>query len=160
MIFDKLWWTERRDDKKRKRLKAHYYPLLEAAKKEKDEKKHNAILSEYRTELDFIDDAKALRTGVVIRRAKRLGIQLPAEPEFGTLEADENEDWLENRATGNVYLTDKAMHALVVQIREEDNRRLEHEMRYFRNIVVPLVGLIGSIMGLISLIHSLKWGSH
>lgn len=163
MIFDRLWRAERRDDNARIKLKEHYYPLLVAAQKEKDEKKHGNILSEYQNELDFIDDAKALRTGIVISRAKRLGIELPKKPDFGTEEADENEDWIENRATGGVYLTPKAVHALRVQIREEENGRLEHQMRYFKNIVVPLggllIGLIGSIMGLISLIHSLKGNS-
>jgi hypothetical protein len=164
MTFDKLWWAIRRDDKHRKKLKAHYYPLLEAARNEKDEKKHSKILWEYQNELDFVDDGKALRTNIVVNRAKRLGIQLPKKPDFGTEEADENEDWIENRATGNLYLTDKAIHPLRIQIREEENGRLEHKMRYVRTIVVPLggllIGLIGSIMGLISLIHSLKWGSH
>jgi hypothetical protein len=162
VIFDRLWKAEQRDDNARKKLKAHYYPLLEAAKKEKDEKKHGNTLSAYQNELDFIDDAKVLRTWIVVNRAKRLGIELPKKPDFGTEEADENEDWTENRATGNLFLTEKAFHSLLRKIRDEENERLEHKTRYVRNIVVPLggllIGLVGSIMGLISLIHTLKWG--
>lgn len=155
MIFDELWRAERRTKKKAKRIKETYLPLLEAAKKE-DEEKYQSTLADFFFESDLNDEAASLRTDRLVKRARKLGIPIPAKPNPWATDPVNNVSWEFNSTTGNFYLSDKAELELTREVRKEELERLQHQMRWVSQVIIPLIGLIGAIMGLISLIHSLK----
>ncbi len=156
MIFDELWRAERKAKKARKRLREHYDPLLEAAKKEKNDEKHERIFYDLKLELDLIDEPESIRTNRLVKRAKKLGIPFPPRPNPHAQDADDNEFWEMNRSTGEMYLSDKGEFELTRECRKEETESLEHKMRLVNQVAIPLTGLIGAIMGLIALVHSLK----
>ena len=156
MIFDELWRAERKAKEARKRLKEHYDPLLEAAKKEKNDEKHERIFYELMFELDLIDEPESIRTSRLVRRARKLGITIPPRPNLFSQAAYENESWAINTTTGCIYLSDKGEFELTRECRKEEVESLQHQMRWVSQVAIPLTGLIGAIMGLIALVHSLN----
>jgi hypothetical protein len=156
MIFDELWRAERKARKARKRLREQYHPLLDAAKKEKNQEKYGGLVSEYLFQLDLSDEPETIRTNRLVKRAKKLGIPFPPPPNPHSQDADDNEFWEMNRSTGEMYLSDKGEFELTRECRKEELESLDHKMRLVNQIAIPLTGLIGAIMGLIALVHSLK----
>jgi hypothetical protein len=155
MIFDALWRAERSANKKRKKLHETLDPKIQTAKKEKKENEYQSLLSEYFMESDLIRDIPdSMRTERLVRRATKLGIPIPPQPSYKNL--DEDEHWEANPVTGSFYLQEKAFSELTRAIRKDEIERLEYQMRWVSRVVIPLTGLIGTIMGLISLLHSLK----
>jgi ABC-type uncharacterized transport system involved in gliding motility auxiliary subunit len=151
MIFDKVWWAWRKSDKRHKRVQRHYKPFFEAARKESDEK-YQEVLSQFTAEADLIPDPRALIAKRLISRARNLGIPTPSEyPNNDGFD----ERWNFNQANGELTLTEEAELTLRREIRREEHERLQHRMRWVSLVIVPIIGLIGAIMGLISLIHSL-----
>ena len=156
MIFDELWRAERKAKEARKRLREHYDPLLEAAKKEKNDEKHERIFYDLKFELDLIDEPESIRTSRLVKRARKLGITIPPRPNLFSQDAYDNESWAINTTTGGIYLSDKGEFELTRECRKEELESLEHKMRLVNQVAIPLTGLIGAIMGLIALVHSLK----
>jgi hypothetical protein len=150
MILDRLWWAERRDAKALKELRDKYKSALEAAEKLEEEERQ-ATLSDYFFERDLIEDAECLRTDLLVKKARRLGIAVPASPP----RYEDNEDWNCNRTTESCTLTREAELRLVREIRKEEMERLQHQMRWVSQVVIPIIGLLGTFMGLYSLIHAL-----
>lgn len=156
MIFDELWRAERKAKEARKRLREHYDPLLEAAKKEKNDEKHEEIFYQLMLESDLIDEPESIRTSRLVKRARKLGVQFPPRPNPLSRDAHENEFWAINTTTGGIYLSDKGEFELTRECRKEEVESLEHRMRWVSQVAIPLTGLVGAIMGLIALVHSLK----
>jgi hypothetical protein len=159
MIFDALWRAERTATKKRKKLHETLDPKIQTANKEKKGHEYESLLSEYFMESNIIRDMPdSMRTERLVRRARKLGISVPPQPSHENL--DEDEYWEANPVSGSFYLTEKAFSELTRAIRKEEIERLEYQMRWVSRVFAPIVGLaiglIGAIMGLISLIHSLK----
>jgi hypothetical protein len=156
MIFDELWRAERKAREKAKRIRETYQPRLETAKKKgagADE--YQAVLAEYYFEQDLNDEPERIRTERIIRKARKLGIPIPPKPAYDSAEMEENESWRFNWATGNAVFTEKAEFVLVREIRKEEVERVQHQMRWVNHVVIPIIGLIGTFMGLIALLHSL-----
>ena len=156
MIFDRLWWAERRDRKKEGKLKAIYQPKLEAAKKAGDHASYEEILSEWHFESQGDDRYETLKTDLLVKRARRLGIPVPFKPSWDDPENNNWDYWDMNQNTGSYTLKAKAELDLRREIRKEELERLQYAMRWVSQVVIPLIGLIGSVMGLLALIHALK----
>jgi hypothetical protein len=156
MMFDDLWRAERRERKRAKELRDEYYPLLDAAKKAKDSARYQEVLGEFHACMDLNDEGTRMRTELLVHRARRLGIPVPPRPVADSDEVFENESWEVNTTTWNFYLKDEAELKLRREIRKEEVERLQHQMRWVSQVIIPLIGLIGALMGLISLLHSLR----
>jgi biopolymer transport protein ExbB/TolQ len=151
MIFDRLWRAERKDAKALKELRQKYKPELDAAEK-KGWEDQQGELSAYRFETDLINGAECLRTELLVKKARRLGVAVPPHPP----RYEENDSWNFNRSTGDQTLSTEAESRLTREIRKEEIERLQHQMRWVSQVAIPVIGLIGSLMGLISLIHALR----
>ncbi|PYV20447.1 MAG: hypothetical protein DMG27_23025 [Acidobacteria bacterium] len=127
--------------------------MLSAAKSNRD--KHDDLLAEYFYELDQIE---ARRTNDLVRIARSLGVPVPPRPGLG----EEDQNWEFNSNTGHL-LSEKAASELTTSIRKKHTEQLDYQMLWVRTAVIPIVGLLatiigvlGSIIALISLLHSLK----
>lgn len=157
MIFDRLWWAERRHKEKEARLKAQYQPKLEEAKRAKDQKAYAEILNEWYVESKLDDACEGLRSHKLVEKARKLGISIPAQPPLDDNEAlDTDENWNFNEYTGSLTLNEAAEFKLRRDIRKEEMEKLQHQMRWVSQVVIPLIGLLGTMMGLIALLHALR----
>jgi len=147
MILDRLWWAERRDAEALRELRQKFKTQIDAAQT-KGWEERQADLRDYISAQNYINDAECLRTSILIKKARRLGIVIPPN----ATGHDDNNDWSFNQATGDLTLSAEAELRLTREIRKEEMERLQHRMRW----VNPIIGLIGSLMGLISLIHALR----
>ncbi len=151
MIFDRLWRAERRDEKALKKLRQKFQPEIDAVKnKEWEEARFD--LADYILAQSQINEADRLRTRILIKKARRLGVAIPPD----ATGYEDNDDWNFNQATGYSTLTRSAELRLAREIRKEEMDRLQHQMRWVSQVAIPIIGLIGSLMGLISLIHALR----
>lgn len=158
MIFDELWRAERQAEKKLKRCTEKNIPLIEAAKKEKDKTGYGSLLIDFLDEMDRIrNEVRYIRTKRLVDRARKLGIHLPLRPDsLSGYDQYDRDYWYLSSVTGISYLTEKAELDLTREVRKEEDEGLGHQMRWVREVIIPIIGLIGAIMGLISLVHSLK----
>jgi len=155
MIFDELWRGERRARRTRKQIEAEYKPQIEAAKQRHDESEHGRLVSGYLSELDCNDEPDVIRTERLVRRARKLGLPIPPKPHIDGDALAKNKAWVLNQYSGNFTLSDEAGLELTRAVRREEKERLEHQMRWVTGVVLPIIGLIGTLMAAISLIHAL-----
>lgn len=151
MRFDSLWWAERRDDKAREKLRQKFKPEIDAAEK-KGSEELRADLADYIFAQNQINEAERLRTRILIKKAHRLGIAIPPN----ATGYEDNDDWNFNQATGDSTLTRSAELRLAREVRKEEMERLQHQMRWVSQVAIPIIGLVDSFMGLISLIYALR----
>jgi hypothetical protein len=147
MIFDRLWRAERKDAKALKELRQKYKPELNTAEKKGWEEEREE-LAEYIFAERQINEAECLRTRILVKKARRLGVAVPPTPSG----YEDNDDWDFNTSTGDFTLRRETELRLTREIRKEEIERTQHRTRW----VSLIIGLIGIIMGLISLIHALR----
>jgi hypothetical protein len=139
----KLWWLER---SRRKASKSYSAYVAEA----KDEEQQFRISEAINDRDERRDQIQSLRSMLLTDRAESLGISIPP--------LSDSESWECGRIPGTVYLTLKAQSQLLQAIRTERKEQWSMAAFVLKDIVTPLgsllVGLIGMIMGLLSLIHS------
>ena len=151
MIFDQLWRAERRDARARKKLLEKFQPLLDAAAKQ-GQKGHYAVLADYSNKSNMINEAEHLESALLVQKARRLGVALPPFPKG----IEDNDDWIQNLVKCSLSLRRASKLNLMKEVRKEEMERLQHQMRWVSQVVIPIIGLIGALMGLISLIHALR----
>jgi hypothetical protein len=151
MMFDRLWWAERRDAEALKKLRHKFKPQFDAAQT-KGSEEVQADLRDYISAQNYINEAECLRSKLIIRKAHRLGIAIPPN----ATGYEDNDDWNFNQATGDLTLSAEAALRLTREVRKEEMERLQHQMRWVSQAAIPVIGFIGSLMGLISLIHALR----
>jgi hypothetical protein len=152
MIFDKLWRLESAENKENKRIRDFYHPKLEAAQKAKDEQEYQSLLFEMRFQYDLNEGVDVLRTEQLEKRARRLGIEIPPKPSRDADDFYNNKDWDYNQVTGTFTFTRKAEREIIKELRKEKTERLQYRMRLVSQVVVPLTGLLGTIIGVMSLL--------
>lgn len=152
MIFDRLWRVERRSKKEKKRLKEKYRRLIDVSK---DQKERDRLTNQLWADLDLIEGAEYIRTEHLIKRARKLGVAVPKPPDFHSEDPFDDGVWYINTATWNYHLVNEAEWELTRQVQKAEQDLIQYRMRWVTQVAVPLTGLIGSLMGLISLLHSL-----
>jgi len=146
MIFDPLWKAYRR----RRKLSKFYGSLIVNAQRKKNHEEVETINSEFSFEKGLIDDEIGwLETLSLQNEAERIGIPFPRF-------SDQDGSWQEGSKPNTVHLSVKARAEIRTQIRREKRERLENKMLWISHVLLPIIGLIGAIMGLISLMHSLN----
>jgi hypothetical protein len=144
MIFDRLWRLQR----KRKKLAHQFEPDIEKAEKENRHDDHESLVGEYLMERDLLnDDIQITQTFRLIREAERLGLPTPPY--------SDKEAWRGGYNPEKSYLSVAAQHTLRTSIREERAARRDYWVGWIKDVAVPVVSVIGALMGVIALIHSL-----
>src|ERR1700730_5300569 len=151
MIFDQLWRAERRDARARKKLLEKFQPLLDAAAKQ-GQKGHYAVLADYSNKSNMINEAEHLESALLVQKARRLVVALPPFPKG----IEDNDDWIQNLVKCSLSLRRASKLNLMKEVRKEEMERLQNQMRWVSQVVMPIISLIGSLMRLISLIQALR----
>jgi hypothetical protein len=149
MIFDELWRAERHAKKENEKLSQVFEPAHKAAKKKNDQREVEQLLVDYSLARRLNNGPEVIRTTRLVKRARNLGIILPSLPDWKPPNFHDNENWIFNIMKGGYVLTDAAEFELRQKVRKEENERLDHKMRYISRVVVPVIGLLGAITGLI-----------
>ncbi|MFZ0865066.1 MAG: hypothetical protein WAN06_00290 [Candidatus Sulfotelmatobacter sp.] len=141
MIRDvKLWWLRQRA----KRSNKNYSKYVASAKGEERE----SLISEAMSVRDEQrDQILTLSSLLLSDKAESLGIPVPP---FGDKTA-----WEEGWMPGTVRLNVEAQARLRQAIRNEHREKWSIFAFVVKEIVAPVIGVIGAIMGLLSLIHAL-----
>ena len=138
-----LWWLERN----RRKTNKSYSAYVAKAKGEEQQLRICEAISDRDERRDQI---QGLRSILISDRAEGLGIPIPA--------LSDSESWEPGRIPGTTHLTLKAQAQLLQAIRTERKEQWGMAAFVLQDIVTPmgglLVGLLGMIMGLLSLIHS------
>lgn len=146
MFYDAL----RKAQSERKRLSKTFDPLIEKAQKEKRYEAEQSLISEFLSERNIIDDKiSSLESMRIQKEAEDLGIPVPPYKKG-------SEFWEEGYQPNRVFLTLKARYDLRRQIREDRRQRREDKMVWVKDLIVPLTGLLGTLIGVISAFHSCR----
>lgn len=89
-----------------------------------------------------------LRSLELVDQAEDLGIPVPTLQDM--------ESWEYGRSPGTVRLTTKAQIQLRDTIRKERRDKLSIAAFMLKEIVTPIIGVLGAIMGVLSLIHAFR----
>lgn len=121
----------------------------ELIKKAGDSEEAESLLSEAAdSREDFRDAILHLRSIQLIDEAEDLGIPFPS---YG----DSREAWEDGREPGTVHLKREAQIELQKAIRHEKREKWEVTAFFLKEIVTPIIGVLGAIMGLLTVIHVL-----
>jgi hypothetical protein len=137
----KLWWMQQR-------LKASnksYSKYVEAAKGEEREFRISEAINVRDVKRDEI---LQLRSMLLSDQAESLGLPVPP--------LSDKESWESGWWPETIRLTVKAQSQLRQAIRKERQEKWSFAAFILKDVAVPLIGSIGAIMGLLSLIHSFK----
>lgn len=144
MIFDKLWQLQRQ----RRKLAQLFEPDIERAEREKRHDDWQSLVSEYQGEQSLLnDEIQVAQTFRLIREAENIG--LPTPP-FSNKEL-----WEQGYNPQKSYLSVAAQHDLRRAIREEQVARRDYWVGWIKDVAAPLISIIGALMGIIALVHSL-----
>ncbi len=125
-----------------------YHPAIDAARGEGRERK----LSGYFAERDLVaEELEELRTQQLLRKAHRFDVLIPDMPYQSDREEDDN--WVRGSATGRWLLKGAGRRLIQKQIRDERKSRFEERTRWLALLISLLVGLIGALTGLVSVLR-------
>jgi hypothetical protein len=136
-------WRLRKLHRERRRIQfTHKKALREARAAKNSELELDRLFFEERMEIQIVDaEMHALITQRLIQIAERY---LVPYPEFNS----KGEDWIQSGATRRWHLTVEAMAELRNAIRREKKERAEN----WRMWLAALTGLVGTLIGLASLL--------
>jgi len=97
---------------------------------------------------DIRDAILHLRSIQLTDQAEDLGIPFPSYQ-------DHRDSWEDGREPGTFHLTRKAQAELQQAIRRKQREKWELTAFFLKEIITPIIGVLGVIMGLISLIHAI-----
>lgn len=138
-----IWRLRRR----RRKLASKFSKLLERAKNGNECQELLTEASDAQNELD--DQLLHLQTQRLIHKAQDLGIPYPSY-------ASQRDSWQDGREPNTVRLKPDAQVALLKAIREEQREKWSVMAFVLKEIVTPIIGVLGAIMGLLSLIHAFR----
>jgi hypothetical protein len=146
MIFDALWRTQWR----RRRYIRETSRKIKELRETHNYKEANELDQESELELHlWYEGIQVLRTQVLMAKAERLGLPLPADE-------DGNKVWRHSQEDASLYLTKKAHVQLSKDIRQEQKERLELKTAVIKDIIGPISALIISILSLLIAYAALK----
>jgi hypothetical protein len=142
MIGFKLWKLRL---ERRKSQKEYSKYVAEAKDAENEDFRICEAIEEREKIRDKILSLKSIQLSDM---AEDLGIPVPP--------ASDKESWEEGYNPGTVRLTVNAQLQLKQAIRNEQRERWSVAVFVLKEIVAPLIAIIGAIMGLLSLIHAIR----
>ena len=155
MIFD-LWKLRRKVEKDLRVLHDSFKLDLRKAEEENDHDKEQSILAEkYYERENTLSPLRSMETEHHSSRARRYGIHVPRKPSiFSTTDIEKMDDgeadgtayWAYSTQTGDVFLTEAAIHNIERAVRKEQAERREPWYR-LANTAIALLGLLVGMMG-------------
>lgn len=139
MTSFKLWRLRRR----RKKGAKEYSKYIAEAKDAEDKEYRISEAMSARDEIR--DEILHVRSLKLSDEAEELGIPVPS--------LSDKESWEDGMRPNYVRLTQKAQLELLRSIRAERREKWANLAFVLKEIVTPTIGVLGAIMGLISLIH-------
>ncbi len=145
MIFDALW-KARWDRKQIDRL---YEKDIRKARKAKhhEELVHSLGATHWYDRQMATEKISSLDTWRLQEQAEHLGIPFP---DFNS----QKDLWEKSSTEDAWFLTIQGRQELRRQIREEKSQRRNDMIVWFKDVAVPLTGLLGTLIGVISTMHS------
>jgi hypothetical protein len=137
----KLWW-------KRQRLRQEMRGYSQYVDKAKGEERDFRIAEAINFRNAKRDEILSTSSMLLADQAEGLGLPVPP--------LSDEKSWVEGWWPGTVRLTVEAQVSLRKDIRRERRERWNFAAFFLGKIMTPLIGGIGAIMGLLSLIHSFK----
>lgn len=137
----KLWWL-------RRELTATQKSYAKGIDKAKGDEREYQISEWLQERSQRRSEISILRTTLLCEEAENLGIAVPP--------LSDKDSWEDGLLPGTTHLTLKAQAQLLQAIRKEKEERWRFFVFILKEVVTPLVGAIGAIMGLLSLLHSFK----
>jgi hypothetical protein len=136
----RIWWL----NGKRKRTAKMFDKLIRKAKTHEDKE---SLISEAMAERDLIEDEILHQRSMDIQeRAQNAGLPVPP---FSDKQA-----WQDGINPATTRLSPQAQLELNRLIRAEERDRWSVVAFLVKEVAAPLIGAIGAVMGLLSLIHS------
>jgi hypothetical protein len=135
-------WRLRRE---RRRSARQFTKLIRSAKNEEEAQSLTGEAMDVRE--DIRDAILHLNSLELLDEAEHLGLAIPSYSE-------NRESWEEGREDGKIHLTREAQLQLTQSVRNEQRERWSVFAFVLKEIVTPLVGVLGAVMGLLSLIHA------
>jgi hypothetical protein len=131
----------------RKRSAKKYSKQIDQAK---DGIEAQMLVSEaYDVREDIRDSILNLNSRRLIDKAEDLGIPVPSYQH-------QRESWEDGREPGTIHLKREAQIELIRAIRIEQKERWGVAAFVLKEIVTPIIGVLGAVMGVLSLIHAFK----
>lgn len=128
-----------------------YEPDIHKAEKEKRRDNYESLVNEYETERSLLnDDIQITQTFKLIREAEKYGLPTPPYSNKGA--------WEQGYHPEKTYLGVAAQYELRKAIREERGARRDYWVGWIKDVAAPVVSVIGALMGIIALVHSLWKG--
>jgi hypothetical protein len=137
----KLWWLGR----KLKSSNKSYSKYIAKAEGEERESRISEAMSVRQEQRDEILNLGSL---LLSDEAESLGIPVPS--------FSDKESWEEGWMPGTVRLNLEAQSRLRQAIRNEHREKWSTFAFVVKEIVAPVIGVLGAIMGLLSLIHAFR----
>ena len=122
--------------------------FAKAINEAKDRDEVQALMSEagdYRE--DIRDQILHLRSLELTDKAEDLGLPVPSYQ-------DARNSWEDGREPGTVHLAHQALIQLQQAIRTERREKWNFAAFWLKEILTPFIGIIGAVMGLITVIHA------
>jgi len=142
-MFDALSKAQR----ERRKLEEQFSGLIGEAEKKKDYEERDGLVSELLMERDLIEDRiNRIETDRVQKEAEKFGIPVPS--------LSDKESWDEDSQSHTIFLNVSTRLRLRQEIRKERRARWEDTTIWMDRIVLPLIGLIGAVTGLVSVLKS------
>src|ERR1019366_7601760 len=98
---------------------------------------------------DIRDSILHLNSLRLLDKAEDLAIPVPSSQH-------QRESWEDGREPGTVHLTREAQIELTRAIRIEQKERWAVAAFVLKEIVTPIIGVLGAVMGVLSLIHAFR----
>lgn len=138
MVFDKLWRLRWQRD----RTKRKFDRWIRKAKKEKDHDQYESLIAEVMQEQDLSnDEIYSAETTQLRRKAERLGLPVP--------DFSDKTSWERGYNPSIYYLNPAARTALRQAIRREWKERWEFAIVIVKDLAVPIIGIVATIVSLI-----------
>jgi hypothetical protein len=137
----KLWWLQRN----LKRSDKVYSKYVAEAEGKQQQSRISEAMSVREGQRDAI---LTLRSVLLSDEADSLGIPVPP--------FSDKQSWEDGRIPGTARLKLKAQSQLLQAIRNEHREKWSTFTFMMKEIVTPLIGILGAIMGLLSIIHAFR----
>lgn len=145
MIFDEIWRMQRRLN----RMSKAYFKQIESLRRrhKKTEEQIDMITDSDRINLDELSlHINYAQSDAITDEAYKLKIPLPTRTD--------KEAW--DDFFGRPYLTNKGYSELRSKIRQEKNERMDHRMKWVKDVVIPILSALSVLGSLIVAYTALK----
>jgi hypothetical protein len=151
-----LWWELRKTRRVLDKIDSQYRTEIVQLRKGNKHDEAKQVTERWQVERDMADDEyQSVVSRRMVHRARKLEIPYPEplpQTPFDDAESFKRY-WYTSPATGDTYLKLRGRAILLEAIRKEENAKRDKWFRW----IGPLTGIIGTIIGLVSVLGNFFW---